>query len=83
MITTLDVCDMDRILQMDYERARRSNHPKFIQIVAIRMSERDINKLDELINKINFLHEGYKQKDIRSPLTRMNSIRDGNPNHVY
>lgn len=53
---------MDKILQMDYERALRSNHPKFIQTVIFRLISFYDPLLDPLVNRIEFLTNDWKRK---------------------
>jgi len=53
---------MDKVLLADYERALRSNHPKFIQEVIFRLIQRHDELIDQLADKVYFLTEDYKRK---------------------
>lgn len=53
---------MDNILKLDYERAMRSNHPKFIQEVIFRLIRRYDSLIDPLAERAYFMDQGYKRK---------------------
>ena len=53
---------MDKILHQDYQRALRSNHPRFIQEVIFRLMRVEADKIDELAEKVYYLTEGFLHK---------------------
>jgi hypothetical protein len=53
---------MDKSLRMDYERALRSNHPRFIQEVIYRLMRESSDLIDILAERAEFLTSGYLEK---------------------